>query len=207
MVKVFGFPRSRATRILWMLEELQQEYEYQPLDLEKGEHRSPEFLALNPAGKVPVIKDDELVLSESTAIVTYLGDKAGNRELMPEPGTARRGLHDQWMSFAVTELEQPLWTIGKHKFAIPKEHRVEGIFPTAAWELQQALDLFSRGLGEQTFILGDTFTAADILLGHTLFWAKGFEQAIEQTNLQDYMERMRSRPALRQALAREQAAS
>lgn len=203
MLTVYGFPRSRATRILWMLEELQQDYDYQPLDLEKGEHRSAEFLALNPAGKVPVLIDDDLILSECTAIISYLGDKFEHRELLPTPGSAQRALHDQWASFVVTELEQPLWTMGKHKFAIPKEYRVKAIFPTATWELQQAITLFSDALGDNPFILGDSFTAADILLGHTLFWAKGFEQPIEQANLQQYMGRVSQRPSLQKALARE----
>lgn len=206
MITVYGFPRSRATRILWMMEELQQDFDYHPLNLEKGEHRSASFLALNPGGKVPVIIDDELVVTESIAIMTYLGDRYGQGDLLPAPGTALRARHDQWMSFVATELEQPLWTMGKHKFAIPAEYRVKEIFPTAAWELQVALQLFSDGLGEQAFILGDTFTAADIMLGHALFWAVGFEQPVTQQNLINYMQRMKDRPALQKARAREQAA-
>ncbi len=205
MLTVYGVPQSRSTRILWMLEELQQPYEFKSINFSKGESQAPEYLAINPAGKVPALLDGDFVLTESAGINTYLGDKFEARHLIPAPGTELRGKYEQWCYFAVCELEQPLWTMGKHRFAIPEEYRVEEIFPTAEWEFQKALALFSQGLNDNDYILGENFSAADILLCQTLFWAMSFEQKIEQQNLRDYIERLQSRPALIKAKERETA--
>ena len=206
MITIYGYPRSRSGRATWMMEELGQDYTFTLVDLHKGGGNAAEFLAINPAGKVPALQDDDVVITESGAIVTYLGDKFGNRELVPEPGTPLRGKYEQWCYFATTELEQPLWTMGKHKFAIPEEHRVKEIFPTAGWEFQKALDIFSRGLGDNPYILGDHFSAADILLTHTLFWGLMFEQPVNQDNLKAYLDRISTRPALQRMREREQKA-
>ncbi|MFC3149962.1 glutathione S-transferase family protein [Litoribrevibacter euphylliae] len=193
MIKVYGFPKTRTLRVTWMLEELGVDYEYQLVNFAKGDSQSPEFLAVNPAGKVPAIEIDGQVTFESGAIVTFLADKYASGKLIPEAGTLERAVHDQWSFFVLTELEQPLWTMGKHKFAIPKEHRVAEIFPTATWEFQRALALLSQGLGDKPYILGDSFSAADILIAHTLRWALSFKQSIEQDNLKSYLERVESR--------------
>ncbi len=207
MLKVYGFPKSRSLRITWLLEELNQPYELHLVDFAKGEHRSAEFLAINPAGKVPAIDDEGFVMTESGAIVTYLADKHAADHLIPPAGTEARGLHDQWSYFALTELEQPLWTMGKHRFALPEAQRVAAIMPTAEWELQQALKLFSDGLEDKEFILGSQFHAVDILLAHCLLWAVNFDQAIEQQNLQSYLQRLSKRPKLQLAMEKEAALS
>ena len=206
MIKVYGYPQTRSRRITWMLEELEQDYKFVLIDFNKGESQSAEYLAINPAGKVPAMADADLTLTESAAILTYLGDKFGEKNLVPSAGTAERGKFDQWGYFAACELEQPLWTIGKHRFAIPEEHRVPEIMKTAAWEFQRALHLLDLGLGDNHYILGDQFCGADILLCHTLIWAINFKQPVEQQNLQDYVTRCRERPALARAISKEEAA-
>ncbi|MBK8972146.1 MAG: glutathione S-transferase family protein [Hahellaceae bacterium] len=202
---VFGFPNTRSLRAVWMLEELGLPYEYALINMQKGESQSPAFLAINPAGKVPALKTHEGVLVESLAIVNYLGGLCPDARLIPTTAYAR-GLYDQWTVFAIAELEQPLWTIAKNKFALPKDQRCSEIFPTAQWEFQKALRLLSQGLGDQNYILGDTFTAADILPGHTLFWGTAFNQPIKQDNLKHYLSRVGARPALAAARSREKAA-
>lgn len=206
MMKVYGYPNSRSTRITWMLEELEQDYEFCLVDFAKGEPQSPEYLAINPAGKVPAFQEDELLLLESAAIVAYLGDKTPDSKLVPSAGTVERARYDQWSYFAMCELEQPLWTIGKNKFALPEAQRCAEIFPTAQWEFQKALKLFSKGLGDKPYILGENFSGADVLLGQTLLWGTAFKQPIEQENLKAYQERVTSRPALARAKSREAAA-
>lgn len=203
MIKVYGYPNTRATRITWVLEELQEDYDYKLVNFAKGDQKSEEFLAANPAGKVPALQDGNLTLTESGAIVTYLADKFANKKLIPTPGSPERATFEQWSYFALCELEQPLWTLGKHRFALPKEQRVAGIFPTATWEFQQALTLLSSGLGTKNYILGNEFSAVDILLGHTLIWGLAFDQAVKQENLIAYHQRLSERPALASARARE----
>ena len=206
MITVFGFPQTRSRRITWMLEELGQDYEFRLVDFNKGEPKSPEYLAINPAGKVPAMQDHDLLLTESAAIVTYLGDKFPEKRLVPKAGTAERGKFEQWCYFTLSELEQALWTMGKHRFALPEEQRVPAVLETASWEFQRALTLLEQGLGDQDYILGENFCAADILLGHTLIWGINFKQAVEQKNLQDYVQRLRDREALARAIAKEEAA-
>lgn len=206
MIKVFGFPQTRSRRITWMLEELGQDYEFVLVDFNKGEHKSPAYLAINPAGKIPAMQDGKLILTESAAILTYLGDKFPDKGLVPTAGTAERGLFEQWCYFTLSELEQPLWTMGKHLFSLPEEHRVPQIIKTAEWEFQRALALLEQGLGDKQYILGDNFSGADILLAHTLIWAINFKQAVDQINLQQYVQRMRDREALTRAIAKEEAA-
>lgn len=204
MITLYGYPNTRSLRVSWMLEELNQVYEYSLVDFSKGESQSPEFLAINPAGKVPVLIDDDLLLTESAAINTYLGDKLGREDLVPRAGTAQRARYDQWCQFAVSELEQPIWTIAKHKFALPRKFRVKEIFATAEWELQKSLTLLSDNLSDRDFMLNDAFSAVDILIGQTLQWVMSFEQVVPQKNLQDYNQRLNDRPALKSARLREE---
>lgn len=205
-ITVYGYPNTRTLRVTWMLEELGLEYDYKLVDFAKGESQSPGYLEINPGGKVPALVVDGATLTESAAIVNYLGTMKPELGLIPVSSPLRRAIYDQWCNFAIAELEQPLWTIGKNKFALPKEHRCEEIFDTAAWEFQKALTLFSQGLGDQDYILGSDFSAADILLAHTLFWGMAFKQPIEQENLKAYIGRVGIRPALSSARAREQSA-
>jgi glutathione S-transferase len=206
MFTVYGFPNTRSTRITWMLEELEVPYQFHLVNLSTGDAKSPDYLAINPSGKVPAIKVDDTIILESGGIVAYLGDCHPEAKLVPKAGTLDRARYDQWSYFALCELEQPLWTMGKNKFALPKEQRCRAILPTAEWEFQQALQLLSTGLGSNDYILDNQFSAADILLGHTLFWGAAFKQPIHQENLQAYMARLSQRPALARANRTEQAA-
>jgi glutathione S-transferase len=206
-LSVYGYPNTRALRVTWLLEELGLDYQYQYVDLLKGEARSPEFLEINPAGKLPALKAEGGVITESLAILNYLCALKPEAELIPTLSPFRRAQYDQWCAFALTELEQPMWTISKHKFALPKEHRVSEVIPAAEYEFQVALDLLSRGLGSNNYILGEQFSAVDILLGHSLFWSVSFKQNIEQENINAYIGRLGVRPALKTAMEKEKKAA
>lgn len=194
MIKVYGLPRSRSDRAQWVVEEAGQDYEFVSLDFAAGDQQKEQYTSLNPASKVPTLVDGDLVLTESGAIINYVATVYGPQLIPSAP--AERAVYDRWCYFALTELEQGLWTMGKHRFALPKEQRVAEIFPTAVWEHQKALGLFSEGLGDKPYILGDAFSGADILLAHTLNWGVAFEQLLEQENLQAYRERCNGRDAV-----------
>jgi glutathione S-transferase len=201
-MKLYGCPNSRSLRAVWALEEAAADYEYVPVDLFKGEARTPEFLALNPAGKLPVLVDGGLTLTESAAIVNYVSDRFPASKLVPQSAAARADCL-RWMFFATTELEQPLWTIAKHRFALPKARRVGGIENTAQWEFAIAAQQLDTAVGEREFICGNAFTGADILLAHTLAWARSAKITLESPRLTAYMERLLARPALARARRRE----
>ncbi|CAH0992607.1 Glutathione S-transferase GST-6.0 [Sinobacterium norvegicum] len=206
MLTIYGHTNTRSLRTTWLAEELGLDYQFQQVNLAEGEHKGEAHRRIHPGGKIPAIADNGFTLTESGAIANYLADKYAPGKLTPPFATAERALYDRWCYFALCELEQPLWNIGKHKFVLPKEHRVKEIMPTAAWEYQQALALLSDGLGQQQYILGDQFSAADILLLQTLQWGAAFGQALNQQNLQDYLARGQARPAYQRALAKETAA-
>jgi glutathione S-transferase len=205
MLTVYGCANTRSSRVLWALEEAGTEYQYVAVDLRAGAGWKPEYLVLNPGGKVPTLVDGETVLTESAAICTYIGDRFPASRLTPPVGSPERARYDQWCYFVLSELEQPLWTLAKHLFALPERRRVPAVLDTARWEFAVAAKVLAAGLGRREFILGDHFTAADILIAHTLAWALGFELPLEQDHLKTYAERLLARPAWARVQEREQA--
>ena len=195
MIILYGVFPSRSNRVQWALEELELDYEFRELDFQKGEHRSPRFLELNPLGKIPVLDDNGHIICESGAICNYLGEKYASGNLIPSPGTPERSQYDRWLFFALTELEQPLWTKAKHTFILPKEHRVTGLGPALKWEFDRSMAVFAEALGEQPFLLGQRFTMVDIVFSQILGWARVAKFDINQQNVIDYQNRMTNRPA------------
>lgn len=205
MIKVYGSPKTRSTRVTWTLEEIGLDYDFINVELLIGEAQQPDFLRLNPMAKVPVLVDADLVLSESGAICTYLADQHPASGLAPEPRSKARARYDEMCLFALTELEQPLWTVAKHRFALPRELRVPEVFPAAEWELARAIAALAARLGEQDFLLGRQFTVADVLVGHVLAWARNAGGSIEAESVNAYADRVPARPALARAQEKEQA--
>ncbi|MGM0832284.1 MAG: glutathione S-transferase family protein [Pseudomonadota bacterium] len=205
MIIHYSFPNSRSVRVAWTLEELGLDYHCQHIALDKGEGQTAEHLARHPDGKVPVMEDGALTLFESAPICRYLAEQYGNGNLLPE-SAAERAQVDQWLSFIVTEVEQPLWLQAKHKFALPQDKRVPSVLPTAAWEFQRALLALERRYQGQETLVGETFTLADIFLTHTLTWAASMKHRLPEP-LAAYRARHADRPALARAMAKEQAAA
>ncbi|MGH8618644.1 MAG: glutathione S-transferase family protein [Burkholderiales bacterium] len=202
---LYGCPNSRSLRAAWALEETGAPYDYAHVDLFKGEGRQPDFLAINPAGKLPVLVDGALTLTESAAIVTYLGERFPDSGLVPA-GAAARADYFRWCSFAITELEPPIWAIAKHRFILPKDKRVAGVEATARWEFADAARQLAAHLAGRDFLLNGGFSGADILAGHTLAWAKSAKVPLDPPVLETYLQRLNARPALDRARARETAA-
>jgi len=203
MIKLYGYPKTRSTRVVWTMEEIGVEYEYVKTSPLRGARRSS-YLKLNPGAKVPTLVDGDLVLSESAAICTYLADKYPDAGLVPKPRTVERALYDKWCFFVMTELEQPLWTIFKHQFILPKKWRVSDIIDTALWEFSEAVKVLNIGLGDNEFIVGGHFSVADILVAQTLNFATAINVSIEPEPLKVYAKRMLSRSALARAIEREE---
>lgn len=195
MITLYGCLRTRSDRALWALEEKGVPYQFEQIDLFKGEGRSPAFLALNPAGKIPLLRDGDVMLTESLAICHYIADRCAGVSIAPAFGSDDRARYDQWCSFVISELEQPLWTISKHKFALPADWRVPDVIATAHKEFAVATTLLAQGLADREFIVGDSFSVADILIGHTLAWARAFEVQTLQAVVDKYADRLFTRPA------------
>jgi len=144
-----------------------------------------------------------LILTESAAICTYIGDHFPGSGLTPPVDSPERAQYNQWCFFVLSELEQPLWTIAKHRFALPEKHRVPAIIATAIWEFGVAAKVLATGLGEREYLVGNRFTAADILAAHTLAWARAIKLPFGHASLDAYAGRLLTRPAQARAQEKE----
>lgn len=206
MITIYGYPYTRSTRATWALEEIGVEYDFVPVNLSKGEHKKPEFLKINPGGKVPALVDGDLFLAETSAIVTYICEKFPASKLVPSD-IADRARYFQWAFFNMTELEAPLWTMSKHTRLLPEEHRVPAVAESCIWEFHRAAAVLAQHMEGREYAVGNQFSAADILLGGTLNWARTTKISFESVVLEAYADRLLARPALAKARAREAAAA
>lgn len=202
MIQIYGFPNTRTTRATWALEEAGADYTFIPVNLAQGEHKSPAFLEINPGGKVPALRDGDLVLTESAAICTYIGEKFPASRLVPTQ-IIERACYFQWCFFTMSELETPLWTMAKHARLLPEERRVPAVAETCIWEFQRAAKVLAQHMEGREYAVCNEFSAADILLGGTLNWARKQGLSFESAALESYADRLSARPALARARARE----
>lgn len=203
-LKLYGFGPSRSFRALWALEETGLAFEHIETALRKdatleNSAKHPNYLALNSQGKVPTLVDGDKVLTESVAIVNYIARLAPESKLIPT-SVSELARYDELSCFILAELEQPLWSKGKHLFALPEEQRVPAMFDTAAFEWAKAVRSLDALLDESEFALGDQLSAIDILLAHTFNWAQRFEFDVPEKYIA-LRDRHFARPAAQRALA------
>lgn len=194
-MKLYGYRNGRTLRVLWTLEELGLTYDYVEVDVMRGEGRSPSFLELNPAGKVPVLDDDGKIITESAAICIHLAETHPQLGLLSATGTPERAQCHKWISYILTELDAPLWTIAKHRFGLPRERRVPAVIETAGWEFRNAARILASAIEGKLFLVGTSLTVADILAGHTLLWARSARVAFDGAALETYLEGLLARDA------------
>ena len=193
MYQVIGTARSRALRVLWMLEELGQ-----PYDHVAENPRSPGVLALNPAGKIPILIVDGTPILDSTAILTYLADRHG--ALTHTAGTVARARQDSLTQFLLDEFDAALWLAARHSFVLPEEMRLAAIKNTLRWEFERSQKTLVHRMAEGDFVMGDRMTVPDIILADCLGWALRAKFPIVEHRLTQFLDRMRDRPAYQRAL-------
>jgi glutathione S-transferase len=204
MITVYGAPPTRALRVLWMLEEMGLEYEIRPVDF-ASRYKDSEFMDACPTGALPAIRDGDVRMMESCAILEYLGARYGPTPLAPSVGDPAYPAYMAFLHYGEASLTAPLnVTIGTRFFA-PDEEKQN-------WGAQFAIELFVRKsaamvgpLKRGPYLSGDTFTAADISCGYALGLAKalGFAERLDPV-LWDYGARLSERPAYLRAKAEEQ---
>lgn len=192
-LRLFEFGPSRSIRARWTLQELGVAFEAVTIDLFAGDHRRPEFLRINPAGKLPVLVDGDMVLTESVAIVLYLAEKYPEKTLIPGDIRQRAELN-RWVLFTTTELEQPLWRMRRHTAVYPPDKRLPGEVALARDEFAAMARVVEEHMRGRKFIVGDTVTVGDFVLAHTLDWAKTANSLTALPQLEAYMEQMYARP-------------
>jgi glutathione S-transferase len=194
MYTVIGSIKSRAARVVWMLEELGQAYTHVP-----AAPRTPGVVGFNPAGKVPVLVEDGTPITDSTAIIQYLADKHG--ALTHPAGTLDRARQDSLTQFLLDEFDAALWMAARHTFILPEELRLGAVKDSLKWEFGNSQKTLVARMSDGPFLMGAQMTVPDILLTHCGIWARSAKFPITQGKLSDYLDRMLTRPALLRALS------
>src|SRR5262245_48608342 len=154
---LYGTVLSRTFTARWMLGELGVEYRFENVDIRKGEQKRPEYLALNPMGKVPTLRDGDVVVTEAVAICLYLADRYGYGTLAPRVEDPARGTYLRWSVFAASVLEPALGT--------PRNDDPVTAFRVGWGDFEAVLSSLERALTPGPYILGERFSAADVALG------------------------------------------
>jgi len=191
---LYHHPFSRAANVIWTLEEVGVPYELRYVDLMAGAHKAPEILALNPMGKLPILTDGEIVVTEVAAIALYLGDRYAYGRLAPRVDDPERGTYLRWSLFAPSVIEPG--SMAKAAGWAFKES-------SAGWGSYEAmLASMESAIAGRDFVLGDTFSMADVVFGGTLRYMLAFKMVEPRPAFAAYAERLTARPAWQRAEAR-----
>ncbi|HBP17725.1 MAG TPA: glutathione S-transferase family protein [Planctomycetes bacterium] len=192
-IRLYYAPKTRAGRVRWLLEELGADYELVPVDRAGGECERPEYRLIHPLGKVPALDDGGTKIFESAAIILHLADKFPEKGLAPEPGSKERGLYYQWIVFNVATVEA---TAVGYMLASDDEAKQRALA-----DLSEALDVVAKALDAGgPYLLGEAFSAADVMIGSTLLWGKALGWLEGKPTLEAYAERLGKRKAYLEAL-------
>ena len=198
-LRIYGIARTRAFRALWIAEEIGLDYEHLPIEIGDAGARAPEFLAINPNGRLPVIVDDGFVLFESLAITLYLAKKHSNGTLYPGTleGEAKAW---QWSLWAVTEVDRGVNIWSLHAIRLPPAERDAAKREEALQVLVAPFKVLDAALAKQLYLIGNDFTVADLNVAAVISRASDMDLSAVP-NLKEWLMRCLDRPAARVALA------
>jgi glutathione S-transferase len=192
-MKLFWAPQTRAQRGIWMLEEAGIDYELERVELGSADH-GDEFLAASPMGKVPAIVDGDVHMSESAAICLYVADRYCMGSLAPALDDPRRGKYLYWMFYTPAVIEPAM----SEKF-----NKVESNRRRSGWgDFELMIETWDDALEQREWILGEQFTAADVMLGSSAIFMRLFDMLPESRNISAYADRCLARPANQRAAAK-----
>jgi glutathione S-transferase len=184
---------SRSSIIRWMLEEIGEPYEVQLLSLSKGDNRAPDYLAVNPMGKVPALRHGDAVITEAAAICAYLADEFPRAKLNVPLGDPRRGPYLKWLFFGPSCIEPAM---ADRAFPRKEEARRAAL---GYGDFDTVINVMANAVARGPYILGEQFTAADVVIGSTLRFGMLFKLLPERPEFTTYTGRLAQRPALQRA--------
>jgi glutathione S-transferase len=188
---------SRSSIVLWMLEEVGAPYQIKLLKMSEGDNLKPDYLAINPMGKVPALKHGTVVITEVAAICTYLADEFPANKLNVPVGTPQRGVYLKWLFFGPSVFE-PAMT--DRAFPRKDDPRASAL----GWrDFDLVLDIVAKGIGKGPYLMGEQFTAADVVIGSGLRYGMMFKMIPERKEFSDYVARLVTRPAAQRAEAKD----
>jgi len=188
---------SRSSITRWMLEEIGEPYDIHLLSLSKGENRRADYLAVNPMGKVPALKHGDTVITEAAAICAYLADEFPRAKLNVPIGTAYRGVYLKWLFFGPSCIEP---AIMDRAFPRKEEARRAAL---GYGDFDTVIDVVAQAVVSGPYLLGEQFTAADVVIGSTLRWGMLFKLLPERPEFTAYTSGLAKRPALARAEAKD----
>ena len=188
---------SRSSIVLWMLEELGQPYDVKLIKLSDGDNLKPDYLAINPMGKVPALAHKGTVITEAAAICTYLADEFPQAKLSVPVGTPRRGLYLKWLFFGPGCFEPAVID----RAAPRKEEARRGMLGYGTFET--TMDTVAKAIAQGPWLMGDQFTAADVIIGANIRWGTMFKLVPERPEFSAYAGRIAARPAAQRAEAKD----
>jgi glutathione S-transferase len=189
---------SRSSTVLWMLEEIGEPYGIHLLNMKKGDNREHPYLDINPMGKVPALKHDGVVITESAAICCYLADAFPDAGLGIPIGDPRRGPYLKWLFFGPSIVEPAIMDRAFPRVGEP---------PRAALgygDFDTAMNVLAAAVTPGPFLMGDKFTAADVVIGASVRWGTAFKLIPERKEFTDYVARFADRPAAKRAKAKDE---
>jgi glutathione S-transferase len=192
MMKLYWAPRSRSFTALWLMEETGQPYERVLTDITSGGQKTPEYLAVNPMGKVPALQDGSATMAEAAAICAYVAERYPEAKLAPAPGDPLRAKYLYWLFFAPSCIEPAMVQVAT---------KIEMSSVAAGWgDAQRVFDVLDRALEKGPWILGENFSAADIAIGAALnFAVRLFKMVPSRPSFDAYIARCTARPAFQRA--------
>lgn len=189
-------PRTRSFAALWLLEELGEPYRLESFDFATGRHKQADYLALNPMGKVPLVVDGETPVPEIGAMAIYLADRYSAAGLAPALTDAARAAYLRWMFFASAIME-PAYAQKLFEWEVSPS--------TVAWgSFEQMMEVLADGLAEGPWLLGETFSAADVVVGNNLVFGQMIGLIPQDGPIGTYLARLKAREAFQRAEAIEQ---
>ena len=181
---------SRSSITRWMLEEVGEPYDIHFLSLSKGDNRAPDFLAVNPMGKVPALRHGDVVITEGAAICTYLADEFPRAKLNVPVGDPRRGTYLKWLFFGPSCIEP---AVTDRAFPRKEEPRRAML---GYGDFDTVMDVLAKAVGKGPYLMGEQFTAADVVIGSSLRWGMLFKLLPERPEFVAYVGRLNQRPGL-----------
>jgi len=188
---------SRSSIVLWMLEELGEPYDIKLLKLSAGDNMKPDYLAINPMGKVPALMHGDTVITEVAAICTYLADEFPQKKLNVPVGTPRRGVYLKWLFFGPGCIEPAMID----RAAPRKEEARRGMLGYG--DFDTTMNTVAKAVERGPWIMGEQFTAADVVIGSNIRWGTMFKLMPERKEFTNYAARIAARPAAKRAEAKD----
>jgi len=198
-LKLFHAAPSRSSIVLWMLEEIGEPYDIKLLKLSEGDNLKADYLAINPMGKVPALQHDETIITEVAAICAFLADAYPEKKLNVPIGDPQRGPYLKWLFFGPGCFEAAMMD----RAAPRKEPPRRGMLGYG--DFDTTMNVVARAVEQGPWILGDRFTAADVVIGSNIRWGMMFKLVPERATFVDYVARLTARSAARRADAKDQA--